>query len=199
MKMKALEFFPVLFYGVNFSQDQVMPLCEEIQDKKEIIKKRYNDVTVTDGASSQVDYWTDFLNTVELLEYEKLIEETSSQFLPEFRCEHLKYWTGIYEKRGYHGTHNHNPMLYDVPSCNMSSILYLSDIGHTEFLNPRQSDEIYPSMFIPSEMGKMVIFPAHILHRALPHGKKDEEKIIVSSNWQILYNLKEDESIFNMR
>ena len=91
----------------------------------------------------------------------------------------------VYEKRGYHGTHNHNPMLYDVPSCNMSSILYLSDIGHTEFFSPVHSTA--NCMGIPSKMGTMIMFPSHILHSALPHGKKDEERVIVSSNWQV-YN-----------
>ena len=187
MKMRALEIFPVLFYEFIISQDQIIPLCEEIQDKKEIIKKRYNDTVPV------VDYWTDFLNSVELLEYEKLIEEISSQFLPELRCEHVRYWTAIYEERGYHETHKHNDSLYNIPRCNMSSILYLSNIGHTDFFNPRQSAEIHQYYAISSKMGSMIMFPSHIQHRAMSHGKKDEERIVVSSNWQVVYNLKEGE------
>ena len=33
----------------------------------------------------------------------------------------------------------------------------------------------------------MIMFPSHVLHSALPHGKKDgAEKIIVSSNWKLI-------------
>ena len=41
MKMKIVEVFPTLFYDFNFPQDQIRPLCEEIQDKKEELKRRY--------------------------------------------------------------------------------------------------------------------------------------------------------------
>ena len=36
-----------------------------------------------------------------------------------------------------------------------------------------------------SEVGKMLLFPAHILHRAPPHMKKDEERIVMSANWRL--------------
>ena len=186
MKITKQEVFPILFYEFLFSADQIAPLVEEIQNKKEIIKKKYND-SPTDPELGVPDYWTDYNDPIKLLEYEKLIKEIPPRFLPELYCEQIAYWTAIYEKKGYHGAHNHNPMLYNIPSCNMSSVLSLSDIGQTDFFNPRQSDEIYPSILIPSATGRMIIFPAHILHRAAPHGKKDAERIVVSSNWRIYF------------
>ena len=184
MEMTEWGVFPTLFYKFIFSQDQIVPLVEEIQNKKEEIKKIYRN----NKLNPLDDYWTDYKDPIKLLAYEKLIEEISSQFAPQMSCKHDIHWIAIYEARGYHNFHTHNQTLYEPTRTNMSSILYLSDIGDTEFFNPRQSDEIYPSMFIPSEMGKMVIFPSHILHRALPHEKKGEEKIIVSSNWQVHYH-----------
>ena len=188
MKVTIKEVFPTLFYEFIFSQDEIIPLCKEMENKKEKIKKLYSDEFV------MMDYWTDYRNPITLLEYEKLIQKIPSQFISQqLTCEHDKknsqyvYWTAIYGERGYHETHNHNESFYDILHCNMSSILYLSDIGHTEFFNPRQSDEIHSSCRIPSKMGKMIMFPSHMLHRALPHGKKDAERIIVSSNWRLFH------------
>ena len=176
MKMIIREVFPTLFYEFDFSvQDQIAPLVEEIQDKKNEIKKYGED-----------DYWTDYTNPIKLLEYEKLIDKISFEFLPKMMCTHIEHWTAIYGERGYHMTHNHIKNLYDSPECNMSSILYLSDIGYTEFFNPRLSaDEIHFSLDQPSIVGKMIMFPSHILHHAMAHKQEEKERIIVSSNWQV--------------
>ena len=181
MEIEIQELFPTIFYEFKFSEEQILPLCEEITAKKTEIKKRYNEEI------RKNDYWTDFGRPIELVSYEKLVVgEVISKFLPEMHCEHVEHWTAIYEEKGYHGAHNHNPMLYDVPTCNMSSILYLSDIGYTEFLNPKLYGVPYQTCRVPSQVGKMIMFPSHILHSALPHGKKKpQEKIIVSSNWQL--------------
>ena len=192
MKKTTQEWFPVLFYEFIFSQDEIIPLCEEMENKKDEIKKRYND----EFEFGIPDYWTDYVNPIKLLEYEKLMQKIPPRFISEqLNCEHDKrgsqdmYWSAIYGKRGYHETHKHNESLYVIPHCNMSSILYLSDIGGTEFFNPRSSsDEIHSSLFVPSKIGMMIMFPSHILHRALSHGKKDAERIIVSSNWQLQYS-----------
>ena len=191
MKITIQEVFPTLFYEFKFSEEQILPLYEEITSKKDTIKKVYNDLQRS--AEAKIDYWTDFNSPTILLEYEKLTKEISSQFLPEMYCENVVYWTSIYEALGYHEAHNHSPELYDIPISNMSSVLYLSDIGYTEFLNPKLTVSVPENKLIriPSQVGKMIIFPDYVLHSALSHGKKKpQEKIIVSSNWR-LYNQSE--------
>ena len=185
MRIGRLEVFPTLFYVFDFSQDQIIPICKEIAANKTEIKKRY--LESDSSTDAKIDYWTDYNNPIKLFEYEKLIEEIGKSFLPEMYCEHIEYWTAIYEEMGYHGMHNHNPMLYDFPICNMSSILYLSDIGRTEFFNPKLDGVTYQTYNISSQLGRMVMFPSHVLHTALPHGKKEgrPEKIIISSNWSL--------------
>ena len=187
MKMIVKEVFPIIFYEFKFSKEQILPICEEIAAKKTEIKKRYEDSDI--DKIKKIDYWTDFGRfgrPIELVQYENLVvKEISSQFLPEMQCEHVVHWTAIYEEKGYHEAHNHSPMLHTAPTCNMSSILYLSDIGYTEFVNPKLDAATCKSFLISSQVGKMIMFPSHVLHSALPHGKKDEEKIIVSSNWKL--------------
>ena len=177
MKCESNAYFPIRFYEFNWTEDEIRPFLEEIQEKKEEIKQRNN--------YEIDDYWTDYLAPVKLLEYEKLISEIIVEFLPELQCDHIVYWTAIYGEKGFHATHNHNANLFEQINPNMSSILYLSDIGGTQFRNPYQSDQIHSVLEMPSKVGKMIMFPSHILHTAPPHGKKNEERIIVSSNWRV--------------
>jgi len=185
MKMTLREVFPTLFYEFNFSQDQISPLYKEMQDKKEIIKNRSYDF------GSEIDYWTDFRNPIKLLTYEKLVKEIPPQFAPQLSCKHMVYWTAIYEEKGYHAIHNHSGHAFDPYHINMSSVLSLSDIGSTEFYNPKQADGFGEKISFSSKIGRMIMFPSHILHEALAHGKKDEERVIVSSNWQVYYSTHE--------
>ena len=176
MKFEKVEYFPTYFFELIWTEEEIIPLLKEVQEKKEEIKAKNN---VETG-----DYWTDYSDTVDLLEYEKIIEKVSTYCL-HFKLEysHIEYWTAIYGEKGYHASHNHNGSLFERKNPNMSSILCLSDIGETQFRNPYQSDQYHPELTIPSRVGKMIIFPSHILHTAHPHGKKNEERIIISSNW----------------
>ena len=185
MKVSIKEVFPTLFYEFQFSEEQILPLYEEITAKKIEIKKRYEDWDTKEIKKN--DYWTDYFNPVDLPEYEKLVgEEIPSRFLPDLSCHHIEKWTAIYEEMGYHEAHTHKGTRYEGFTCNMSSILYLSDIGNTIWHNPEQSNHLNPVFAVNSQMGKMIMFPSHILHCAPPHGKKkSQEKIIISSNWFI--------------
>ena len=175
MDIDTLEYFPTLFYEVNWTEDEILPLLKEVQEKKEKIKIK--------GNSETDDYWTDYSVQEKLFEYEKLIEKVS--FSPKLQYSHIVYWTAIYGEKGYHASHNHNGSLFEQIDPNMSSILYLSDIGGTQFRNPYQSDQNHQLLYMPSKVGKMIIFPSHILHTAPPHGIKNEERIIISSNWRV--------------
>tara|TARA_Y100001949_G_C15885980_1_gene285972 strand:- start:96 stop:677 length:582 start_codon:yes stop_codon:yes gene_type:complete len=175
----TLEFFPTLFYEFTWTEDEIRPLLEEIKEKKVEIKIQSNSDSRTD------DYWTDYTLPVKLLEYEKLIEKVSTAFFPKLQCSHIVHWTAIYGEKGYHATHNHKAGLFELIDPNMSTILYLSDIGGTQFRNPYQSDQIHSVLYMPSKVGKMIMFPSHILHSAPPHGKKNEERVIISSNWRV--------------
>ena len=172
MDIDTLEYFPTLFYEVNWTEDEILPLLKEVQEKKEKIKIK--------GNSETDDYQTDYSVQEKLLEYEKLIEKVT--FSPKLQYSHIVYWTAIYGEKGYHASHNHNGSLFGQIDPNMSSILYLSNIGGTRFWNP---SEMAVTSFIPSKVGKMIMWPSYILHTAPPHEKKNEERFIISSNWKV--------------
>ena len=92
----TLEIFPIIFYEFQWTEDEIRPLLEEVQYKKEIIKDR----TKKNEEQTKDNHCTDYLASVKLLEYEKLIKEIPPRFLPELYCEQIAYWTAIYEKKG---------------------------------------------------------------------------------------------------
>jgi len=183
------KFFPTLFYEFRWSEAEIRPLLEETQVKKEIIKQqsksRPEDKLIWDETDNSKNYCNDFYSQVKLLEYEKLIEEIYTTFLPELQCSHIKYWSAIYKEKAYLPVHAHIEPLFSASGINMASTLYLSNTGGTRFFNPSQIGVNDKDLYIQSEVGKMYMWPSHLLHEALPHGKKDKERFIISSNWRI--------------
>ena len=184
MQAKTVEYFPTLFYEFNWTEDEIRPLLDEMQEKKEIVKYKYLNEYAKDPADRVDDYWTDHAGSVTLTEHDKLVEQLIDHFAPHLTLHLIAYWTAIQAEKGYHETHQHNPHPYELIGPNMSSVLYLSNIGMTHFFSPDQLSG-NPEMFIQAEVGKMLLFPAHILHRVPPHMKKDEERIIMSGNWKL--------------
>jgi|TARA_B100000809_G_C15040558_1_gene495383 hypothetical protein len=186
MKFETTEHFPTFFYEFTWTEDQIRPLKEEVEHKSPSIKWIYENQYAPDPRDRVEEYWTDHSKAVELHGYSKLVDEVVALFLPKFKIVHQAHWTAISGPKGYHECHQHsqsNP--FETMGPNMSSILYLSNIGKTHVFNPNQQGSIDPEIFIESVLGKMVMFPSHILHRALPHMVENEERFIISSNWSI--------------
>jgi len=186
MKFETVEHFPTFFYEFTWTEEQIQPLLKEMYEKSDAIKWMYEHEYAPDPRDRVDDYWTDHSKAIELHAYWKLVNEVIEKFRPKFNCIHQAHWSAIYGPKGYHATHQHsqsNP--FETMGPNMSSVLYLSNIGKTHVFNPNQNASIDPEIFIQSVLGKMIMFPSHILHRALPHMVEGEERHIVSSNWRI--------------
>ncbi len=186
MQSKTIEYFPTLFYEFRWTIDELRPLLDEMHEKKDKVKEKYYELWPNEEDHVH-QYWTDHSDAIKLSEYDKLIDEISAKFLPHLQCKSFSYWTAISGETGYHATHQHNGMLYQAvnsfEAANMSSVLYLSPIGMTHFFNPNQLGTADQELFIRSEVGKLIMFPAHILHRSIPHRQKGLERIVISANW----------------
>ena len=186
MKFETVEHFPTFFYEFTWTEEEIQPLLKEVRESIPAIKWIYENKYAPDPRDRVDEYWTDHATAVDLPEYIKLVSEVIEEFKPKFRCGMLAHWTAISGPKGYHSCHQHsqsNP--FESMGPNMSSVLYLSNIGKTHVFNPIQLGTIDPEIFIESVLGKMIMFPSHILHRALPHMVEDEERIVISSNWRI--------------
>ena len=182
IEARKQDVFPQTFYEFYFPQNIMTPLCNEVIKNKDKIKK-INDIHYADGTAIAVDYWTDFQESVKLNEMEKIIHHVGRYF-KDMRVNCDRYWTAIYGKYGVHDSHIHSKPLFGSNICNLSSILYLTNIGSTKFHNPSTHNVMDTEVVIFSHIGKMIMFPSNILHSSPPHNV-EKEKIIISANWQI--------------
>ena len=97
-------------------------------------------------------------------------------------------WVHITRDRGYHGYHFH-------PNCSWCAIFYV-DVGSVGKKNgynnfhraPRQTyldsfnqtEAVLSHTFTPKN-GKMIIFPPHMAHEALPY-YGDEDRLVIAMN-----------------
>ena len=182
VRIKNLDVFPQIFVEFYFPPDIITPLYEEVIQNKDKIKK-INDKHFGDGGRIAVDYWTDFEDTVKLNEMNKIVYQVGMYFKDmQVTCD--GYWTAIYGPYGVHGSHTHSSKLFESKINNLSSVLYLTNIGSTKFHNPSTHNVTENVLIIKAEVGKMIMFPSNILHSSPAHNV-EKEKIIISANWQI--------------
>ena len=177
MIINKQDIFPVTIQKFQFNNEEIKPLLDEVHSKKNIIKKTSSFYT----KEHSKDYFTDFKNTTKLYEYEKLINIIANKYSNEgYTLNLVSYWTAIYGKNSIHGAHQH-----DSIGVNFSSVLYLTNGGTTTFLAPHNTttQRVYEE---ESTVGKLIFFPASLWHEAFYKG--DSERIIISSNIQIIGN-----------
>ena len=179
-EVQKLSVFPQEFFGFRFPEKAIIPLYNEVMEKKNEIKKISE---MHDYPSA--DYWTDYDYPVKLYEFEKLIPENVSEYFKDLKCTCVIYWTAIYGKYGMHPPHVHAEYLFGKKVKNFSCVLYLTNVGSTIFYNPNIHSATEHNFQIKSQLGKMIMFPVNILHTSNPHNL-DKEKIIISANWQIV-------------
>ena len=66
MKWKTTEYFPTLFYEFTWTEDEMRPLLEEMEEKKKAIKYKYLNEYAKDPEDRVDDYWTDHAGSVTL-------------------------------------------------------------------------------------------------------------------------------------
>ena len=184
MLFEETVFFGVPIRKFQFQREEITPLLDEYQEKRDSIIKRseaYNNDTLGSEQDS-TEYATDYRHPVTLHEYEKLMMILKNYFENnKYTFTLVNYWTAIYNKKGYHKQHFHNSGSLAAPQVNnCSSVLYLNSIGGTEFYAPHAMSYV-SNVWVKSEVGLLVIFPAGLLHSA-PTTNSKNERVVISSN-----------------
>jgi len=179
MKIKSDLVFPCRMYFGKMENAQ--EILQEVLAKKELIK---NVSSISQNQSTE-HYCTDYANPVRL----ETFEEGLAQFFNDFSTEtnmHIdsnQYWTACYKSGGHHTPHIHKMSVFD--SVNYSGVLYLDSLGHTQFFAPHGSCEAQ-TLNVTSEFGKVILFPAALMHSASTASyANDSERIIISFNVRI--------------
>jgi len=182
VKVKNLDVFPQSFFEFYFPKDMITLLYDEVIKNQDEIKK-ISDKYFFDDHRIAIDYWTDWDDPVKLKTMDKIIYHIGKYFRDmQVKCD--RYWTAIYGPYGVHGTHTHGTGLFQENTHNFSSVLYLTNIGSTKFHNPSTDNVMETEWTVNSQIGKMIMFPANILHSSPPHNI-DKTKMIISANFLI--------------
>ena len=153
--------FPTLFYETRISKDLCFAILDEIKSKQGQID------TVSEATQIQPlsDYSTDFAHTIHI---EHFWDHVVPQLQDEWRqldknMINIHPWVSCYTgPGGHHPLHNHTQM-YDG-RLHMSAIIYLSEVGMTDFFST-DATACTTQHCEKSEVGKVVFFPSIIPHQ----------------------------------
>ena len=182
--MIGLDLFPTRFFEIQLDKVDAFNLLHEIVRKEDEIKI----ISLTRQNQSIDDYITDFTydrdsENVKLDNIDKIFKVIKNNFEENnSNIDIVDYWTSVYFKNGHHSLHNHRMDILD--RCNYSGIIYLSDLGSTDFYSTSLTS-FHSKYQCVSKMGKVIIFPSDIPHVALPTYSEENKRYVVAFNCEI--------------
>ncbi|MDB4726097.1 hypothetical protein OAF54_01580 [bacterium] len=159
--MNKLEVFPTIFYETNIGVELANDIVHEIKENEDKIKN----TSEATQPHPVTDYATDFCNPVSInLFHNYVLPHLRNEFdAMGYDMQFLQSWVSCYT--GPHGSH---PMHIHARGYNgqlkFSGILFLSNVGHTDFFSVNMMADEY-QYSVPSEQGKIVIFPSIVPHQ----------------------------------
>jgi len=172
----SVDLFATSIIKFHFNESEIENLLDEINQKKNNIKKTSSFYNTTINGSDE--YYTDFLKPTRIHSFEMLMNTVGAYYgADQLNFNVVKYWTAIYGKNSVHEPHNHTAI-----DSNFSSILYLTNNGSTTFYTPNflSKQESYVEQ---AEVGKLLIFHSQLFHSVFY--KENAERIIISANLNI--------------
>jgi hypothetical protein len=174
--------FPTELIEYQLDNDLVSKVLEEISIKREEILDTY----IEEHPEGDIDvYYTDYTNPAQLNSIESILEALKEDFNRKgLKARINNYWVAAYRRYAEHSTHNHREGIQDT--VNFSGIIYLSNIGQTNFYSDSISstDYLFKSF---SNAGKIIMFPSTLLHSVPSHNTEDW-RYVVSFNASIYPN-----------
>jgi len=160
-KMNTIELFPTLFFETYINTQLAIDILSEIKKKEPEIRN------ISEASQSQPikDYSTDFCHPVEIELFDRFVTEHMCKEFKKinYDVEMKNSWVSCYTgAHGAHAMHNHSKGWNG--NGEYACILYLSDIGKTDFFNTSLISDNYIKS-IKSRMGKVIVFPGIIPHQ----------------------------------
>lgn len=176
--IQEVDLFPSKFFSFQFTDTELLQsIVEEIYSKKQSMKATS---WAQGSGKSEENYVTDFSNPQCIKSFEmasqKIVEALGEVGL---QYQLTKYWTALYKKFSIHELHEHNGGI--LQPINYSGILYLSDVGLTEFFSHNPSS-FQTSTRIPSQYGRVIMFPASIPHQVITDFDFSVERCVIAFN-----------------
>lgn len=153
--------FPTMFYETQIPRDLCFAVLDEIKSKQDMID------TVSEATQIHPvsDYSTDFMHTIRIdLFWDEVIPRLQMEWESLGKeMVNIHSWVSCYSgPSGHHPLHNHKPG-YDG-RLHYSAILYLSDVGMTDFytIDTTAQNNMYCQK---SQLGTVLFFPSIIPHQ----------------------------------
>lgn len=153
--------FPTMFYEMNVDPQLAMDIVQYIKTREPEIRN-ISEATQPHPVS---DYATDFSCPIEIPLFMQHvmpeIQKSAASIGYQFNLSN--YWVSCYTgPAGSHPMHNHQEKYNG--RIMMSAILYLANVGYTDFFSMSYSADRYQHS-IRSELGKIVFFPSIVPHQ----------------------------------
>lgn len=159
--MNELQVFPTLFYEMRIDPKLAIDIVSYIKTQEPAIRN-ISEATQPHPVS---DYSTDFSNPIDVPLFDQYVmpEINNAAASIGYTFELSQYWISCYTgPSGSHPMHNHQEKYNG--RIMMSAILYLSNIGFTDFFTTSYTADQY-MYSVPSEMGKIIFFPSIVPHQ----------------------------------
>ena len=172
------DIFPTKMFEVKANKDVCYSILDEIVSNENRLKL----VSLSSQKQSVEDYVTDYDDPIKLPQFESVIQNM------KFDGGELtlnRYWVASYKNNAFHHMHIHKG--YCMDKCNWSGILYLSDIGFTEFFSTNPTSFFNMSR-VKSEFGKIIMFPSNLPHSFTSDPMTHNKRYIVAFNFELYGN-----------
>ena len=176
--LETVDLFPSKFFSFQFTDTEILQsIVEEVYSKKE---KMTATSWAQGGGKSEDNYVTDYKNPQKIESFEVAFSQVLNALEQiNLQYEMTRYWTALYKKFSIHELHEHNGGI--LQPINYSGILYLSDVGLTEFFTHNPSS-FTNNVRIPSQYGRVILFPASIPHQVITDFDFNVERCVIAFN-----------------
>jgi len=170
--------FPTSIYEMHISRDLALHLLDEIKSNQKVIEV----ISSATQPHPISDYSTDYTDPLRFNTFwDEVVPDMNKSLVEnDMQMEVVQSWVSCYSgPSGHHPLHNHSPGYGRAGAY--SGILYLSDIGFTDFFSVAyQADETQYS--VPSQLGKVVLFPSIIPHQYRPERYDGNARYVLPFN-----------------
>ena len=180
--MNEMPVFPTMFYEAHLDRGIAFQVLDEIKSKRQII----DIVSEATQPHPVSDYSTDYSHSIRIESFWDFVVPFLDEQLAELnqKIEIFNSWVACYSgPAGHHPLHNHH-LGYDGRNM-YSGILYLSDIGNTDFFSTSITCK-RNTFTSPSEIGKIVLFPSIIPHQYRSERYDGNTRYVLPFNGQLL-------------
>ena len=175
--IETIDLFPTRLFTFKIEDEK---LLEDITYEVYQNKDRMKAVSWANEVTNHEDFIVDFKSPQKVESFEIVAKQIQNHFIDMgMKYELTKYWTALYKKYSVFEMHDH--FTHMLQRNNYSGILYLTNVGGTQFFTHNASS-FEKNATVHSEYGRVLVFPSSLPHQVITHWDSDVERCVISFN-----------------